>query len=105
MIPTPMDSFARTFGGPAFARPAPIDSFVSRRNMLGQTFDQMMALPAWTGDAIRLMVHGSTGVLGIYVGTLDKGLWSTLGWIVGVVSSFAALLDICSLISRAFGKE
>jgi hypothetical protein len=72
MIPTPMDSFAKAFGGPAFARPAVQESFVSRRNMLGQTFDQMMGLPSWGGDAIRLVVHGTTGVLGIYLGTLHK---------------------------------
>lgn len=89
---------SRQFGSASFP-----ERLASRS--LGQTWDQMMELPAWCGDCVRLVVHGSTGVMGIYLGTLGKGLWSALGWIVGIVSSFAAVLDIASILGRLAGKE
>jgi hypothetical protein len=106
MIHTPTDSIMRAFASPAFARAAAQPSFIgTRRPALGQTFDQMLGLPPWTGDVLRLAVHGSTGALGIYIGTLGRGFWSTLGWVVGIVSGFAAVLDIASLVGRLCGKE
>lgn len=103
-FPSPMDpliqSFARpTFGRPRFAAPA------LPRQRMGATFDKMMELPAWFGDGLRLVGHGGMGVVGLFVGITQSGAWSTIGWIVGLMSSFAALLDICSLIGRIFGKE
>lgn len=117
MIPvfhTPMDSAARAFGRPGFGnRPIARQGFsggsrslvANRPAALGQTWDQMMGLPGWCGDCVRFLVHGSTGVLGIYVGTLDRGFMSVLGWIVGLMSGFAAVLDLASIIARIFGKE
>lgn len=105
MTPTPLDSAARAFGRPTFAGAGGPSFAGARPALLGQTFDQMMGLPAWTGDVIRLAVHGSTAALGLYVGTLDKGFISTVGWVVGVLSGFAAVLDVASLIGRIFGRE
>lgn len=103
-MPTPLDSVAK-FAAPAFGRPRP-PAVATRPVALGQTWDQMMGLPGWVGDSVRLMVHGSTGAIGIYLGTSsDSRFWSALGWVVGVMSGFAALLDICSIIGRIFGIE
>jgi hypothetical protein len=101
MTPTILDSAAR-FARPSFAvaRPAAQPPLG-----LGQTWDGMMGLPGWVGDAVRLLVHGSTGAIGIYLGIIASGFWSTAGWTVGIVSAFAALLDICSIIGRIMGKE
>lgn len=105
MIQNPMDGAACAFGKPGFGGGSGTGFAGGRRAMLGQTFDQMMGLPPWAGDVIRLAVHGSTGALGVYVGTLERGIVSVLGWIVGIMSGFAAILDIASLIGRAFGRE
>jgi hypothetical protein len=103
MIPTFVDSFAR-FSRPSFAGGTPRPAGAPRA--LGQTWDGYMGLPAWMGDAVRFMVHGSTGAIGIYLGiTGTSSLWSTAGWIVGIMSAFAALLDVCSIIGRITGPE
>lgn len=103
MIPTPMDSIAARFARPTFAGAAGPAAF---QRGLGQTWDGYMGLPAWLGDIVRFMVHGSTGAIGIYLGiTGSSGLWSTAGWVVGIASAFAALLDICSIVGRITGKE
>lgn len=67
---------------------------------MGQKFDQMMELPGWAGDMLRLVGHGGMGLVGIYTGAKNSGFWGTLGWVVGIMSSFAALLDVCSLLGR-----
>lgn len=62
-MPTPLNSAARAFGRPTFAG-SPGRSFAGARPaLLGQTFDQMMGLPPWTGDIIRLAVHGWKSVV------------------------------------------
>jgi hypothetical protein len=101
MMPTVMDSMAR-FARPAFAGARPQPPKVAG---LGQTWDGMMGLPGWVGDVVRFLVHGSTGMIGMYLGLTASGFWSTAGWTVGVMSAFAALLDVCSIIGRIMGKE
>lgn len=106
-IPSPMDPIIQSFARPSFAQPrfaAPAGAAAPRPRM-GATFDQMMELPVWFGDALRLLGHGGMATVGLFVGISQSGAWSTIGWIVGLMSGFAALLDICSLIGRIFGKE
>lgn len=99
-IPSPLDpvlgGFARpTFGQPGFAP-------VRRQEQLGAKFDTMMNLPCWVGDSIRLVSHGAMGAVGIFVGVTQNNAWGVVGWIVGLMSSFAAVLDIASLVCHLF---
>lgn len=108
-IPSPMDSILRpSFARPGFAGTVPpkgprVD--LLRPAGLGATFDTMMELPGWAGDLLRFLGHGGMGFVGIYMGADKTGFISTIGWIVGIMSAFAALLDVCSLIGRMGGKE
>ena len=72
---------------------------------LGQTFDQMLGLPACSGDICRLVFHTGATVLGVHVGLKEKGLISVIGWIVAVGQGFAGILDIVSLYKRATGTH
>lgn len=102
LFPSPTDalrmpSFARpVFGGTSFAQPRP---------GLSQTFDQMMEMSPWIGDVLRLAGHGGMATVGLFVGITQSGPWSTIGWIVGLMSGFAAFLDMCSLVGRIFGTH
>jgi hypothetical protein len=72
---------------------------------LGQTFDQMLGLPACSGDICRLVFHTGATVLGVHVGLKEKGLISVIGWIVAVGQGFAGILDLVSLYKRATGTH
>lgn len=72
---------------------------------LGQTFDEMLGLPACTGDICRLIFHSGATALGIYVGLKGKGAWPILGWAIAIGQGFAGILDIVSLYKRAAGTH
>jgi len=103
-FPSPMDPIIRSFARPIFARasagPSSAPHPALPAHSMGQKFDEQMELPGWLGDVIRLLGHGGMGLVGIHSGTKNSGFWGTLAWIVGIMSSFAALLDVCSLIGR-----
>jgi hypothetical protein len=110
MIPTPIDPIietftSRRFGGPAFAGHGAGFAGDRLRPRMGQTFDKMMEMPLWVGDALRLVGHGGMATVALYLGVTQSGAWSTIGWVVGIMSGFAALLDICSLIGEIFGPR
>ena len=72
---------------------------------LGQTFDQMLGLPACSGDICRLVFHTGATILGVHVGLKGKGAMSVLGWVVAVGQGFAGILDLVSLYKRAAGTH
>lgn len=72
---------------------------------LGQTFDEMLGVSPAVGDGVRLVVHGTAGFLGFYVGTTAKGFISGLGWFLGIANGIGAALDVVSLIKRATGTH
>jgi len=72
---------------------------------MGQTFNEMLGMPQFCGDIIRLLVHGVSGYLGIYVGQKERGLLSVVGWTFGSLNAFGALVDGISLIKRAVGTH
>ena len=73
---------------------------------LGQTFDEMLGLPACTGVVCRLIFHTGATALAIHVATTSKSTgWSVLAWIIGIGQGFAGILDIVSLIQRAAGTH
>jgi len=107
-FPSPMDPVlgTRSFAGPVFARRSSSKAAqVAEPSALGGTFDTMMELPAWMGDFIRFLGHGSMAFVGIYMGADKTGFVSTVGWAVGIMSAFASLLDVCSIIGRMFGED
>jgi len=75
------------------------------RRALGQTFDQLLGLPACTGDLCRLVFHTGATYLGLHVGMKEKGLLSAIGWVVGVGQGIAGVLDLVSLYKRATGTH
>ena len=73
---------------------------------MGQTFDQMLGLPACSGDVCRLVFHTGATILAIHVATTSKSAgWSLLAWIIGIGQGFAGILDIVSLVKRATGTH
>lgn len=72
---------------------------------LGQTFDQMLGLPAYSGDVVRLIFHTGATIIGVHVGLRGKGGMAALGWIVAIGQGFAGLLDLVSLYKRASGTH
>lgn len=72
---------------------------------MGQTFDQMLGLPACTGDLCRLAFHTGATILGVHVGLKGQGAMAVLGWVVAVGQGFAGILDIVSLYKRAAGTH
>ena len=67
--------------------------------LLGQTFDQLLGVPPWAGNLMRLGAHGITSYLGFHIGVHDTGFLSAVGWIVGIVQGMGALVDVLALVS------
>lgn len=73
---------------------------------LGQTFDQMLGLPEYAGDLIRLGFHGATTYFGLKVALEEGGTFmGIVGWILGVGNGIGALCDAISLLKRAAGTH
>lgn len=72
---------------------------------LSQTFNEMLGMPQFCGDVIRLMVHGVSAYLGMYVGDKERGVLSAVGWTFGTLNAFGALIDGVSLVKRAAGTH
>jgi hypothetical protein len=73
---------------------------------MGQTFDQMLGLPACSGDVCRLIFHTGATILSFHIALTSKSTaWSTLGWVIGLGQGFAGILDIVSLVKRATGTH
>lgn len=66
---------------------------------LGQTFDQLLGVPPYVGNLMRLAVHGAMSYLGLYIGIHEKGFFSAVGWSVGVLQGMGALVDVLALIT------
>ena len=73
--------------------------------VLGQTFDQLLGLPACTGDICRLAFHTGATILGVHAGLKGHGAIVVLGWIIAVGHGFAGILDLVSLYKRATGTH
>ena len=74
---------------------------------LGQTFDELLGLPAAGGDLLRFLGHGAGGWFGLYIGMRPD--MSTplrvIGWIMGTGMSLAAILDLVSVGKRIAGTH
>ena len=75
----------------AFGLPRP------RGPLLGQTFDQVLGVPPYVGNLMRLGAHGVTAYLGFHIAVHESGFLSTVGWIVGILQGMGALVDVLSL--------
>ncbi len=64
---------------------------------IGQPFHEVLGMGNAAGDVIRAAGHGTMAFLGIHVGVKEEGLLSAVGWIVGVGSAAAAIMDLCSI--------
>lgn len=85
--------------------PHPIRKELGRAPM-GQTFEQIMGWPGWTGDLLRLTFHSGTAFLGVHVGLRSKeGFIKYLSWVLGIGNGLAAVADVISLAKRAFGTH
>lgn len=73
--------------------------------ILGQTFDELIGLPGSCGDILRLVYHAGGTWLGIRTGLKEKGVTSTIGWILGVGMGVAGILDVVSLGKRIAGTH
>lgn len=78
---------------------------VAQPFILGQTFDEILGMPASCGDILRLAYHAGGTWLGIRTGMKERGVTSTVGWILGVGMGIAAVLDIVSLGKRVAGTH
>lgn len=73
--------------------------------ILGQTFDEMLRIPPWGGDVLRLFGHGLGSWFGIYIGTRPEMgiILRIVGWVMGSGMGIAAVLDLVSLGMRIAG--
>lgn len=73
---------------------------------MAQTFDQIAGMPGWCGDVLRLVFHGGTTYVGLYVGTKEKeGFLKYFAWVMGVGNGLAAVADIISVAKRILGTH
>lgn len=93
------------YRAPAYQGPRLVTAYHPSQKAMGQTFDELLGLPACTGDICRLVFHTGATILGIHVGLKEKGPLSILGWIIGVGQGIAGFLDIVSLYKRAAGTH
>lgn len=80
-------------------RPRENGSFglVRQGPLLGQTFDQILGVPPYAGDLMRLAAHGITSYLGFHIAVGESGFLSAIGWIVGILQGMGALIDVLAL--------
>jgi len=91
-------AFRPTVPSPALGRYGP-------KYTLSQTFDQMFRWSSSTGDAIRLLFHGSTAALGYHAWLRDKGFFKWFGLALAVGQTVGAICDVVSLVQRAVGTH
>ena len=89
----------------AYQGPRLVTAYRPSQKALGQTFDEMLGLPACTGDLCRLVFHTGATILGVHVGLKEQGAISVIGWIVAIGQGFAGILDVVSLYKRATGTH
>lgn len=78
----------------------------SPRPELSQTFDEILGMPQFMGDVLRLVFHGATTWLGIHVGLKEGGsAVGIVGWILGIGNGVAGACDAVSLAKRALGTH
>lgn len=65
---------------------------------LGVPWDAVLGVDSAYGDVVRLVGHSAMAAVGIYTGVEGSGLWSVLGWAVGVGSGICALLELGDLV-------
>jgi len=83
-----------------FPAPAPRRAFGLRPSpLMGQTFDELLGVPPYVGNLMRLGAHGATAYLGLYIGVNESGFLSAIGWIVGVLQGMGALVDVLALVT------
>ncbi len=102
-----MVPFAPVAFRPAVASPAArrLGQIPSRTPSLGQTFDQMFGWSPATGDAVRLLFHGTTAVLGFRVWIRDEGFFKWFGLALALGQTVGAICDVVSLVQRAAGSH
>ena len=64
---------------------------------LAQTWDETLGFNPLVGDVVRIAGHSAMAAVAIYTGVKGDGLWSALGWVVGVGSGACAVLEIADL--------
>ena len=74
---------------------------------LGQTFDEMLGLPAESGDILRLVYHTGGTWLGFYVALQPKNptFVKAVGWVLALGMGLAGVLDVVSLGKRIAGTH
>jgi hypothetical protein len=65
--------------------------------LLGQSFDELLGVPPYVGNLMRMAAHGATSYLGLYIGIHEDGFLSAIGWIVGVLQGMGFLVDVLAL--------
>lgn len=85
-------------GAPLPWRP-PTASQMSLRNKLGQEDAPAAPQGIFDNRLVRVVTNGGAAAIGFYTGVNSSGVWSTVGWVVGVVSSLAAVNELLSLKS------
>ncbi len=46
---------------------------------------------------VRLISSGGAAAVGIYTGVKADGVWSTAGWVIGIVSGLAAMNELFTM--------
>ncbi len=64
---------------------------------LAQRWDEAVGFNPLAGDIVRIAGHSAMAAVAIYTGVKGDGLWSALGWVVGVGTGACALVEIADL--------
>ena len=84
--------------------PAYRQTHLSGRPALGALFDEMLGLPKFTGDILRLVYHAGGVWLSIFAIQRTKNPWfMALSVFLGLGMASAGVLDVISLIQRGTG--
>lgn len=70
-----------------------------RLKYLGVPWDQTLGAPPPVGDLVRIAGHSAMAAVGVYTGLEGDGIWSGLGWIVGVGSAVCAIIEVGDLVA------